>query len=158
MTSTKRQYTLSIWALSLGYFLAYIPYCLLTKAMTTGLFEGSRRPSGFELLPSTVVVTAIVMLAFITVMGWWKFTHHKTLFGISIPFPRRGSLVSGIAFAIIIGCTTLAYTFNGIYIVFALLLMRGGVLLIAPLVDLVFGRNVRWFSWIGLTLSLLALA
>jgi drug/metabolite transporter (DMT)-like permease len=35
--------------------------------------------------------------------------------------------------------------------------MRGGVLVIAPLVDLLSRRRVRWFSWIGLGLSLLAL-
>jgi hypothetical protein len=38
-----------------------------------------------------------------------------------------------------------------------MLLMRGGVLIIAPIVDALAQRRVRWFSWAGLALSLLSL-
>jgi protein-tyrosine-phosphatase len=65
-------------------------------------------------------------------------------------------VLSGIGTALIIGCTTLAYTFHGVSILLALLLMRGGVLVIAPLVDVAFRRRVRWFSWTALALSLTA--
>jgi ABC-type multidrug transport system fused ATPase/permease subunit len=34
--------------------------------------------------------------------------------------------------------------------------MRGGVLVIAPAVDTIFGRRVRWFSWCALALSFAA--
>ncbi len=36
--------------------------------------------------------------------------------------------------------------------------MRGGILIMAPLIDRAFARRVRWFSWMGLILSLCALA
>jgi hypothetical protein len=39
-----------------------------------------------------------------------------------------------------------------------MLLMRGGVLAIAPIADLVGGRVVRWFSWVALALSAMAMA
>ena len=35
--------------------------------------------------------------------------------------------------------------------------MRGDILVIAPLVDLMFGRRVRWWSWTALAMVLLAL-
>lgn len=56
-----------------------------------------------------------------------------------------------------IATTTLAYTFTGISIVFMMLLLRGGVLILAPIVDAVSGRRVRWFSAVALGLSLAAL-
>jgi hypothetical protein len=67
------------------------------------------------------------------------------------------TFLSGLCTAAIIPTTTLAYTFSGVSIVFMMLLMRGGVLVIAPVVDLVSKRHVRWFSWVSLVLSLGAL-
>jgi protein-tyrosine-phosphatase len=78
--------------------------------------------------------------------------------GFRIPFPNRWTLLSGLGFAVIIGTTTLAYTFNGVSILLALLMMRGGVLILAPIVDGLFKREVRWFSWTALVLSFMALA
>jgi hypothetical protein len=157
MTSTKRQHTLSIWALTLGYFLFYIPYSGLTKAVTSGMLSGSQPVSGFALLPSTVLSTAAVMLSFITVMGWWKYAGKRNAFGYSIIAPSRQTLISGLGFAAIILATTLAYSFSGVSILFALILMRSGVLIMSPLVDRLFQRRVRWFSWAGLSLSLVAI-
>jgi hypothetical protein len=156
MTSTKRQHTLSIWALTLGYFLFYIPYSGLTKAVTSGMLSGGQPVSGFALLPSTVISTAAVMLVFITVMGWWKYAGKWNAFGYSIIAPGRQTLISGLGFAAIILATTLAYSFSGVSILFALILMRSGVLIMSPLVDRLFQRRVRWFSWVGLSLSLAA--
>ena len=67
-------------------------------------------------------------------------------------------LISGVATAVIIGATTLNYTFVGFSILFALLLMRGGVLILAPVVDILLGRRVRSSSCIALGLSFAALA
>jgi hypothetical protein len=58
--------------------------------------------------------------------------------------------------AAIVATTTLAYSFAGVSIVFMMLLMRGGVLVLAPLVDLAEKRYVRWTSWGALGLSLTA--
>jgi hypothetical protein len=67
-------------------------------------------------------------------------------------------IVSGVGAAVIIATTTLAYTFGGVSIVLTLVLLRGGVLILAPLVDRFFRRTVRWFSWVALALSIGALA
>jgi len=155
--STKREYTLGIWALTLGYFLFYVPYSGLAKAVTSGLLTAGRPVPGAQLLPSAVISTAISVLLFITVMGWWKYAQKRQFFGLNVPCPRRQTFISGLSFAAIIITTTLAYSFSGVSIVFALILMRAGVLIMSPLIDRIFHRRVRWFSWAGLLLSLLAL-
>jgi hypothetical protein len=156
MTRTKRQHTLGIWALALGYFLFYIPYSGLTKAVTSGLLSGGQPVSGFALLPSTVVSTACLMLLFITLMGWWKHARKRMLWRHDVVAPSLQTLISGLGFAAIIIATTLAYSFSGVSILFALILMRSGVLIMSPLIDRMFQRRVRWFSWAGLVLSLAA--
>ena len=131
-----RQYGLGIWGLALGYFIFYIPYSALTKSLSDGQLPGMEGSvSGFELLPATVIAVAITMPLITTMMGWWKYLGHRKILGLTIPCPNRWTFLSGISFAVIIATTTLAYTFSGISIVFALLLMRGGVLILAPIVD-----------------------
>lgn len=155
---TKREYTLGIWALALGYFLSYIPYSGVTKAATSGLLiRGSHIPAS-ELLPSAAVSTAIVILLFITSRGWWRYGRKRRVLGLNVLFPRRQTFISGIGFAAIIITTTLAYGFRGVSIILALVLMRAGTLTMSPIIDGIFRRRVRWFSWTGLTLSLIAVA
>ena len=113
--------------------------------------------NGFELLPVTTIASLVGMFVFITAMRWWKFAGHRQLFGLSVPCPNIWTFLSGICTAAIIATTTLAYTFSGVSIVFMMLLMKGGVLVIAPIVDFFARRKVRWFSWVALSLSFGAL-
>jgi protein-tyrosine-phosphatase len=147
-----------IWLLALGYFAFYIPYSALTKALSLGLLPGMKGPvSGFLLLPATAIATTVVLLVFVTVGGGWSCLDRRAILGMAVPVVRARTLVSGIATAVIIATTTLNYTFVGISILFALLLMRGGVLIIAPVVDTFLGRRVHSGSWVALGLSFLAL-
>src|SRR6185503_14069459 len=142
MLTKKRKYGLGIWALGLGYYLSYTPYSGLTKALSGGLLTGAQGPvTGPVLLPISAIATAIGMLGFITVMGWWKYAGRREFFGTSIPFPRRLTFLSGVCMAIIMGTTTLAFSFGGLSIVLVLVLLRGGTLIIAPLVDFIVGRR-----------------
>lgn len=147
----------SIWWFAFGYFACYVPYSALTKALTSGLLPGHEAITGFQLLPPSVIASLVGMFAFLTAMGWWSAATHREVFGVSVPTPQKLTLISGLCTATIIGTTTLAYTFQGASIVFMMLLMRGGVLVLAPVVDFVSGRKVRWFSWVALGLSLAAL-
>lgn len=156
MFDKQRTYSLGIWALGLGYYLFYTPYSGLAKALSNGLLPGMGPVAGTVLLPASVMATFVCMLGFITVMRWWKFAGRREFFGISIPFPRRLTFLSGICMATIMGTTTLAFAFGGISIVLVLVLLRGGVLIMAPVVDAIFRRRVRWFSWAAMLISLLA--
>jgi protein-tyrosine-phosphatase len=104
------------------------------------------------------MATVVGLLGFITVMKWWKYAGRRKYFGVSIPFPRRLTFLSGICMATIMGTTTLAFAFGGISIVLVLVMLRGGVLIMAPIVDTIFTRRVRWFSWAAMWISLLAVA
>src|SRR5215212_9105036 len=160
-TPPRRRFKLRIWWLALGYFAFYAPYSLLIKVLTSEQWPGVGGPvSGFRLLPGVAVSTAIVLLAIITYQEWWRYLRRSDFFGLRVPAPPAMIVISGIGTALIIATTTVAFTFRGVSILFALLLMRGGVLIIAPAVDLLFKRRVRWFSWaaLGLTLPALVIA
>ena len=159
MFIARRNISLGIWGLALGYFFFYIPYSALTRVLSQGLLPGMDGPvSGFELLPATALATTLTLPVFITLAGWWKYVpNRKRLLGIPFPVPRRQTLISGLATAVIIATTTLNYTFVGISIVFALLMMRGGVLVMSPVIDFIFKRKVHWYSWAALVVSLLAI-
>lgn len=154
-----RTHHLGIWAHAFGYFACYAPYTALTKAASEGTWPGLARPiDGFELLPVTTLASLVGMLVFLSVARWWRYARTRSLFGRSVPSPGRWTLLSGLCTACIIGTTTLAYTFHGVSIVFMMLLMRGGLLVVAPIVDRVSGREVRWQSRVALLVSLGALA
>src|SRR6185503_17459405 len=157
MLSEKRRYSLLIWGLGLGYFLTYTPYSGLTKALSSGLLPATHGTvKGTVLLPVSAIATLIGMFGFITAMGWWKYAGRREFFGVSVPFPRRLTFLSGVCMATIMGTTTLAFTFGGLSIVLVLVLLRGGTLIIAPIVDHIVGRRVRWFSWTAMFVSLAA--
>src|SRR5215204_3158621 len=157
MLTQKRRYGLEIWALGLGFYIFYTPYSGLTKALSNGLLPGTNGPvKGPVLLPISAIATVVGMLGFITAMGWWKYAGRREFFGVQVPFPRRLTFISGICMATIMGTTTLAFTFGGLSIVLVLVLLRGGTLIIAPMVDNIVGRRVRWFSWTAMFVSLAA--
>lgn len=156
MPSVRRNFNLRIWGLALGYFAFYIPYSALIRTVTTGRWPGvSGAVSGFRLLPATVISTAMVLPLVVWLKGWWKHVNRRQFHGRAVPFPSPLLLLSGLGTAIIIATTTLAYAFKGVSILLALLMLRGGVLIIAPTVDWLFKRRVRWFSWLALTLALI---
>lgn len=157
MLTEKRKYSLEIWALGLGFYVFYTPYSGLTKALSSGLLTGTNGPvKGTVLLPISAIATVVGMLGFITVMRWWKYAGRREFFGVQIPFPRPLTFLSGVCMATIMGTTTLAFTFGGLSIVVVLVLLRGGTLIIAPTVDRIVGRRVRWFSWTAMLVSLAA--
>jgi len=149
----QRKYNLEIWLLGLGFYLFYTPYSGLTKALSNGLLTGGP-VKGPVLLPLSAMATVAGMFLFISVMGWWKYAGRREFFGVQVPFPRRLTFLSGVCMATIMGTTTLAFTFGGLSIVLVLVLLRGGTLIIAPIVDGIVGRRVRWFSWTAMLVSL----
>ena len=48
--------------------------------------------------------------------------------------------------ALVLFTVPLSFTFEGVSVPFIQLIMRGDILIIAPIVDLLFGRKVRWWS------------
>jgi hypothetical protein len=155
-TSAPRH--VSIWWWAFGYFAAYAPYSLLTKALSDGKL-GERVP-GNMILPMSTTASFLAMVLFLWRTGWWHSAGKRRVLGFELPFPTKWTALSGLCGATILTTTTLAYTFEGVSIVFMMLLMRGGMLAMAPIVDAISGRKVQWVSWValGLTLSSLLVA
>jgi phosphate/phosphite/phosphonate ABC transporter binding protein len=147
----------SIWWWAFGYFAAYVPFAALTKVVTNGLIDTGDTPlTGVKILPLAVVSTVIAAAAFLIGTGWWRHAV-KDVGGWRVPLPTRWTALSGLCASGIIATTTLAYTFKDATIVFVMLLMRGGVLVLAPVIDAITGRKIRWFSTAALALSILSL-
>lgn len=156
---TARIYGLAVWGLAAGYFAFYAPYSSLVKAMSRGLLPGVPAPSSpLVALPVIGLTTAIVATLIVTALGWWRHGSSRSIGQWHVPWPGRRTVVAGVATAAIIYTTTLMFTIAGMSIVLALLIMRGGVLVLAPLMDLAFRRRVRWFAWTGFGLALLAVS
>lgn len=145
--------------LTCGYFVAYVPYAMLVKALASGVTPLSSQPvSGFEMLPAAVLGQLVAMVLFLCVTGRWRHMRRIGVGGRRIPVAGRETLAAGFFTSLIIGATTMNYTFAGVSILFMLLLMRGGVLILSPLIDLSDGRPVMKHSWLGLVLSLIAVS
>ncbi|MBL8601450.1 MAG: hypothetical protein JNK72_05955 [Myxococcales bacterium] len=142
----------SIWWWAFGYFAAYVPYAALTKALSSGVF--GPRLDGLVVLPLTVLASTVAMAVFLLATGWWHEASRGAEGAQRLPRPRGVTALSGLCTAAILVTTTLAYTFEGVSVVFAMLLMRGGVLLVAPAVDGLSGRRIAARSWVALALTL----
>jgi drug/metabolite transporter (DMT)-like permease len=153
---TARHAPIETWALL--YFLLYVPYAVIVRwlaTITNAPF--GRALTGLEILPATTILSGVGTLLFAWASGWMHHAHRVQLFGISVPCPTRWTLASGIGTAMLLFTVPLSFTFQGVSIPFMQLLMRGDVLVIAPLVDLLTGRRVRWYSWVALALVSLGL-
>ena len=157
-----------IWLFAFGYFAAYWPYSAITKLVTDnklpetlandhwlrGICQGLPGP---EVLPLSVFASVIGAYLFLTFRGLWGYAKYYKVGPLNVPGPDLPTLGSGLCSSLIIVTTTLAYTFTGVSIIFIMLLMRGGLLLLTPVIDMLNKRTVRWFSWIGMILSLVSL-
>lgn len=149
----------SIWWWALGYWATYVPYGALTKALSEGALPGMRgRVDGFVLLPANALASLAATALFLAATGWWRDAHRRTVAGVPLPVPSALAALSGLCAATITVTTTLAYTFEGTSIVLMMLLMRGLVLALAPLIDAITRRPVRRRAWVALGLSFAALA
>jgi protein-tyrosine-phosphatase len=144
-------------ALAVGYFVWYTPYAALTKALSSGLVPGvDNRVGGLVLLPAAALGSLVGAPLFLAATGWWRYLGRREVLGRVRRLPDRTMVTAGFFMALVIATTTLNYTFAGVSILFMLLMMRGGVLILSPLVDAVRRRRVRVYSWLALGLSLAA--
>lgn len=140
------------------YFLSYTPYAVCTKLLTAVVDPSLGRPlTGLEILPFGLIVSSVFIALFLWLSGWWRIVPHRMVMGLPV-FSIRGPLwVAGIGAAMLLVTVPLSYTFPNISIPTVQLLMRGDVLILAPIVDLMAGRRVRWYSWAALFLVAIGL-
>lgn len=140
------------------YLLAYLPNVIITRLVTTTPHPGLGRPlTGLETLPASLVINMVLTCGFIWLSGWHRDANHVELGALRVPFPTRYTVLSGFGTALILFTVPLSFTIPDVSIPFIQLIMRGDILIIAPLVDMMFGRKVRWWSWTALVMVLTAL-
>lgn len=153
----SRQSTLHdnlVWWHAFGYFACYVPYSGITKVVSAGHWPGfSASVAGLVLLPGSALVSMVGMFTYITIRGWWRFASQRAIGRLRVPVPTASTFVSGICTSVIIVTTTLAYTFPKASVLLMMLLMRGGVLILAPIVDAASGRSIMPRSWVALGLA-----
>ena len=138
-TGMKRTGFLPLEWIVVLYFLSYLPNILLTKLATSRVHPELGRPlTGLETLPSTLIVNMLLTLLFIWLSGWHRDAHGMQFGGVRLPVPTRYTVLSGVGTALVLFTVPLSFTFTDVSIPFIQLLMRGDILLIAPLVDLIF--------------------
>ncbi len=149
----SKRLPVSIEFVTLLYFLSYVPNILVTKLITSLPRESLGRPlTGLETMPVSLIISAMVTYIFVWLAGWHKHANSIRIAGLRLPFPTRATFASGIGTAFVLFTVPLSFTFPGVSIPFIQVLMRGDILIIAPITDLMFGRRVRWWSWMGLVL------
>lgn len=141
------------------YFLAYLPNVIVTKLVTTLPHPGLGRPlTGLETLPASLIVSMVLTYLFIALFGWYKDANRVPVGGLLVPFPTLWTFLSGVGTALVLFTVPLSFTIPNVSIPFIQLLMRGDILIIAPVVDLMFGRRVKWWSWTALAMVLVAVS
>jgi hypothetical protein len=140
------------------YVLAYLPNVMITRLVTGFADPVLGRPlTGLETLPASLLINLVLTYGFIWASGWHVHAHAVRLGRFRLPCPTRWTALSGLGTGLVLFTVPLSLTFQGVSVPFIQLVMRGDVLIIAPLVDLVFGRRVRWWSWAALAMVALAL-
>ncbi|WP_165966399.1 hypothetical protein [Actinomadura sp. 7K507] len=153
----KRTLSLGMLGLGIGYFLWYTPYSALGKSISGALLPGIDEPvGGLVLLPAAVMGQVLAMPIFVYFGGWLRYSGRREIAGRSVPFPSGHTAQSAFWMALIVGTTTLNFTFPGASIVFMLVLMRITTLMTAPVVDLMRRRKIHWYSAAALALCMVS--
>jgi drug/metabolite transporter (DMT)-like permease len=141
------------------YLLLYLPNVMITRWVSTTPHEGLGRPlTGLETLPVSLITSLVLTYIFIWWSGWHRDANAVQVVGRRFPVPTKLTMLSGVGTAFVLFTVPLSFTIPNVSIPFMQLLMRGDILVIAPLVDLAFGRKVHWWSWAALVMVLAALA
>lgn len=152
----RRLHTVEL--MTLAYFVCYLPYIMATRHLSTQDQETLGRPlTGLEILPGMLVIAALLTFAFSWAMGWFKNVRRVQVGPLSLPLGTMQTMLQGLCTAVILVTVPISYTLVGVSIPLIQLLMRGDILIIAPLVDKLNGRNVHWWSWAALVLVLIGM-
>jgi hypothetical protein len=133
------------------YLLVQAAYVVLTR-LSSGDGAG-----GLAILPYSLLVFLVLTFLFIWLSGWHRDAHRRVILGLRVPVPTRETLLSGIGSAMMLSAIPMSYSLAGVSIPLILVLLRGGVLAAAPLVDLAHRRRIHWASLAALLLVAAAL-
>ncbi len=149
--------------LCLGYFVFYVITGVSVKYfLSTG--NGFPAMNGMEYLVYSTGGGALIATGVVLVLKWYHIESIRRIkFGpLNIPSELLYIIPSGIFTAVVIPTTTLMYSFKGISVMLAMVLMRGSVIVIGRVVDAIqikqgiMTKKVYWEENMAVVFALLA--
>jgi len=146
-----------LWVSLFFYFAAYVPYSMQSKRI-------SDHVTTVQILPLTSLGGFTVTLLEFTLLGFViTRKQNAPIFVRAIAFWRKltfntAAVLTGVACGIISMMTTASYMLHGAALVTMGLLLRGGMLSLAPISDSIQQRHVSTQTWIGFSLAVIAIA
>jgi hypothetical protein len=84
-----------VFYLTLGYFISYLPYVLLAKALFGSIVPGVDRPvGGLVMLSAAALGQLLAMPIFVGVSGWWRFASEQRVGRRRMLWPGRDTAVA----------------------------------------------------------------
>jgi len=140
------------------YLLGHVVNLVLTRLATGSAHTLSPGTAAdLVILPWSLGIYSLLTCVFIAASGWYRDAHGREIAGFRVPWPTPDTAVSGVGSAMMLTSIPLMFSLREVSIPVILLMMRGGALCMAPLVDLAYGRRIRWWSAVALLLVAAAL-
>ncbi|MBS4028205.1 MAG: hypothetical protein KGZ58_06135 [Ignavibacteriales bacterium] len=139
MWKTEEGSTGRLIQLCIGYFSFYVVTGISAKLFTDKHIASSLHFNQIEYMVYNTIGGMLTALGIVIVMRWYKLKSNQMISvgGISIPEEVKYILPSGLMTAIVIPTTTLMYTFEGMSVMVAMVIMRASVIVISRAVDAV---------------------
>ncbi len=162
MFKAKEGSTAQLLQLCAGYFTFYVITGVSVKYFLQ--YEHGPHFSGMENLVYSTFGGMFVATLVVLVLRWYRLESIKkiSVMGVTVPYELLYIIPSGFFTAIIIPTTTLMYSFKGISVMVAMLLMRGSVIIISRIVDSIqirqgiLKKQVLWEENVAIIFALLA--
>ncbi|MBI1803285.1 MAG: hypothetical protein HY033_04360 [Ignavibacteriae bacterium] len=129
--------------LCVGYFIFYVITGISAKYFTPSGAAVCLNMEQIAYMAYNTLGGMVTALLVVLVKGWYKLRSNRmiTVVGLSLPEEISYIIPSGFMTAIIIPATTLMYTFRGMSVMVAMVIMRASVIVISRLVDSVQGAQ-----------------
>ena len=134
--NAKEGSTSALIQLCIGYFVFYVITGVSVKFFLNGA-PGFPGMHGMEFLVYSTAGGMGVSMLVVMVLKWYRFeSPNRAKIGpFNVPAEFRYIIPSGICTAVVVPTTTLLYSFDGISVMVAMVLMRGSVIVISRFVD-----------------------
>lgn len=139
MWKTEEGSTARLIQLCVGYFIFYVITGISAKLFTDQHIASSLHFNQIEYMVYNTIGGMITALGIVIAMRWYRLKSNNmiSVAGLSLPEEIKYILPSGLMTAIVIPTTTLMYTFEGMSVMVAMVIMRASVIVISRSVDAV---------------------
>ena len=135
MFKTDEGSTARLLQLCLGYFTFYVITGVTVKYFL--VYKGGPQLNGMQNLVYSTLGGTMTALSVALLFKWYKLQTIKKVnfLGMMIPVELLYIIPSGVLTAIVIPTTTLMYSFKGISVMVAMVVMRGAIIIISRIID-----------------------